>query len=142
MAMTGGLRTGTGYGLRIGKITTAVFNGFIDEVRISNINRSNDWINMTYQMIANHASIVTYGGEENVTSNTCTCVIGANWRINMADHCNITACNNAGFDITFENGTAGDYCNITGAVVGHYNFSLGGAGAWVTGTDAGSLIYG
>jgi len=44
---------------------TGYFNGTIDEVRISNINRSNDWINQSYQMMAAPATYATFGGSEN-----------------------------------------------------------------------------
>ena len=53
----------------IGSRNTATwFLGYIDELTISNTIRSDDWINMTYQLIANHATFVTYGVEETLTS--------------------------------------------------------------------------
>lgn len=45
------------------------YNGSIDEVRISKITRSASWINLTYLLLINHSSFVTYGTEESgVTS--------------------------------------------------------------------------
>jgi len=38
--------------------------GVYDELRMSKTDRSVDWINQTYQMVANHASFVSYGAEE------------------------------------------------------------------------------
>jgi len=94
-------------------------NGSLDEVRISNIGRSAAWINMTYQLMAAHATWVTYGGEENLTiNNTCTCPSPAsNWAINVADHCNITSlCDITGFNLTFTNGTTTDVLNLSAEI--------------------------
>jgi len=44
------------------------WNGMLDEVRISNINRSQDWINQSYQLEANQASYVVFGAVENYSS--------------------------------------------------------------------------
>ncbi|MCX6773380.1 MAG: DUF2341 domain-containing protein, partial [Candidatus Micrarchaeota archaeon] len=44
--------------------STEDFNGIIDEVRISNIARSADWINQSYRMVANQNSYVATNGEE------------------------------------------------------------------------------
>jgi len=76
--------------------------------------------------------------------NTCSCPVpAADWRINLADHCNISSCDNTGFLISFENGTTGDYANITGTVIASsIDFSLAGSGAWLTGTSTGYLKYG
>ncbi len=41
------------------------FNGTIDEVRISNTIRSADWINQTYQLIANQGTYISFGAEVN-----------------------------------------------------------------------------
>ena len=40
------------------------FNGTIDEVRISNISRSPDYINQSYQMVINQSTFVTFGSDE------------------------------------------------------------------------------
>lgn len=42
----------------------AGLNGRIDELRISNVRRSVDWLNETYQLIANQNTFVTFGSEE------------------------------------------------------------------------------
>ena len=39
------------------------FNGIIDEVRVSNVARSADWINQSYQMESNQSSYVSFGYE-------------------------------------------------------------------------------
>jgi len=41
------------------------FNGSIDEIRISNIARSDDWIKQDYQMVNNQDTLVSFGVEEN-----------------------------------------------------------------------------
>jgi len=46
----------------------AGLNGIIDELRISNVRRSTDWINQTYQLIANQNSFVSYGSVETQAS--------------------------------------------------------------------------
>ncbi len=38
--------------------------GDIDEVRISSVQRSDDWINMSYQIVQNQNTLVTFGSEE------------------------------------------------------------------------------
>jgi len=42
------------------------FYGIIDEVRISNVSRSSDWINESYQLVTNQSDFVTFGAVENV----------------------------------------------------------------------------
>jgi len=62
------------YTIKIGTDTTLAanrfFNGTLDEVRVSNTTRSADWINQSYQMIANQASFISFGGEESRTGTT------------------------------------------------------------------------
>jgi hypothetical protein len=43
---------------------TRQFNGFIDEVRVSNIARSSDWINTEYKNQNNPAVFYTIGSEQ------------------------------------------------------------------------------
>ncbi len=43
------------------------FVGIIDEVRISNVTRSQDWINQTYQMVANQNELVVYSTMLNIS---------------------------------------------------------------------------
>jgi len=70
------------------------------------------------------------GGEPPVGGNdTCSCPVSpANWFINMPDHCNITsACNNAGFNLTFTNGTTTDTINISSTIIcDNINFNTTG----------------
>lgn len=40
------------------------YNGYLDELRVSSIMRSSDWINQSYQLIKNQDSLVIFGGEE------------------------------------------------------------------------------
>ena len=40
---------------------TSAYPGIIDEVRISNVARSADWVKATYDTIANNAAFTTYG---------------------------------------------------------------------------------
>ncbi len=44
--------------------TTQDVDGSIDEIRISNVARSANWINQTYRMVANQNTVVTFGSEE------------------------------------------------------------------------------
>jgi hypothetical protein len=39
-------------------------DGSIDEIRISNVARSANWINQTYGMVANQNTFVTFDSEE------------------------------------------------------------------------------
>jgi hypothetical protein len=57
--------TNPSYDFKIGYNT--YLNGTIDEVRVSKTLRSADWINQSYQMVANGASFVTFGSEETET---------------------------------------------------------------------------
>ena len=41
--------------------TPQVFNGSIDEFRISNVARSSDWVKATYDTIKNNATFTAYG---------------------------------------------------------------------------------
>jgi hypothetical protein len=91
---------------------TEAFLGYIDELKVSNIVRSSDWINMSYQLTVNHASFVTYGTEENetvVSTNTCTYTSG-DWFINATDHCNLTSTNLGGNDVNITGSTADECC--------------------------------
>jgi hypothetical protein len=71
------------------------FNGTLDEARISNISRSSDWINQSYQMVQNQNSFVSLGSEE--TGNSCQTSLIANFRVNNTGSVNenITMCINA-----------------------------------------------
>ena len=68
--------SGTGWGssagvdiLYIGKRHDDTWwDGIIDEVRISNVTRSADWINQSYQMIANPTTYVSSGAEEDYSA--------------------------------------------------------------------------
>lgn len=62
-----------------------------------------------------------YPPEVPPVTDTCSCPASpGNWAINMPDHCNITsACNIAGYNITFTNGTSSDYANISSTVTLH-----------------------
>jgi hypothetical protein len=45
-------------------------NGTIDEVRISKVERSNAWFNLTYQLIANYDSLVVFSAEQSAPVTT------------------------------------------------------------------------
>ena len=40
------------------------FNGIIDEVRVSNIERSEDWIKQSYQLVVNQDTFINFGSEQ------------------------------------------------------------------------------
>jgi hypothetical protein len=42
------------------------FNGIIDEVRISNISRTYDWVNQSYQLVANQENLVSFGTKDSL----------------------------------------------------------------------------
>ena len=66
------------------------FEGLIDEVRISNINRSADWINMSYQIVINQSTHVVWGDEvEAPIVDTCTYSSGT-WEVDCSDDCVIS----------------------------------------------------
>jgi len=63
---TASLTTSSGK-LTIGSYNTDValpFTGTIDEVRVSDTVKTPDWINQSYQMVANQGTYVTFGDEE------------------------------------------------------------------------------
>jgi len=45
------------------KLDRPWLDGLIDEFRVSNTPRSSDWINQSYQIVANQANVVSFGGE-------------------------------------------------------------------------------
>ena len=53
------------------------FEGVIDEVELSNIDRSADWINLSHQMVVD-SSYVTFGAEETASGDVNSIVLGAN----------------------------------------------------------------
>jgi surface protein len=61
-----GPMTGYNYNVMIGNNPSLnrAFDGIIDEVRISKTERSASWINLTYQLIVNQASFISYAAEE------------------------------------------------------------------------------
>jgi len=97
---------------RIGGITGQPYSfylGYIDEVRISNIARSVDWINQSYQLVANQDAFVIIGSEENWTScasyseqSSCESQLGCGWLfgncsgtcIPCTNYTNGTSCSN------------------------------------------------
>ncbi len=52
------------------------FNGTMDEVRISNISRSADWISQSYQIINNQSNLVSFGIKEEKTKGIISTVAG------------------------------------------------------------------
>jgi len=44
------------------------FDGEIDEVRLSNVVRSSDWVNQSYQLVINQGTYVVFGTEETIPS--------------------------------------------------------------------------
>lgn len=53
------------------------WDGMIDEVRFTNIGRSGDWINESYQTTINNDKFVTFGAEEEPASNVAPVMISA-----------------------------------------------------------------
>lgn len=96
LGWTYGIGDTSDFPIKIGAWWGPAYQGFIDEVRISNIVRSADWINQTYQVVANQGTYVVFGSEqEEEPEDTCTCPgAGNNWEVDMEDNCNLTeACN-------------------------------------------------
>ena len=88
-------RIGAIWDASAGSCCLKYFSGTIDEVRISNISRSADWINQTYQLVVNQASFVNFGSEENLSSQS------KNWNV-IGNH---TDGNTFGWNVTSWNGT-------------------------------------
>ncbi len=63
--------------------TSYPFEGIIDEVRISDSVRSQDWIAQDFKMVNNQAGMVAFGSEEINITNPCTSVIS--FRIDPAN---------------------------------------------------------
>jgi len=74
--------------------------------------------------------LVLEGGVAPPPTDSCSCPSpAAHWYIDISDNCNITAnCYNKGYDVHFENGTAGDMVNISAMIVAD-NFYTDNAGA-------------
>lgn len=69
------------YPVKIGEgvvdATGGFFNGSMDEVRISNISRSADWISQSYQIVNNQDGLVFFGTKEEKTKGIISTIIGA-----------------------------------------------------------------
>ncbi len=69
------------YPVKIGEgvvdATGGFFNGSMDEIRISNISRSANWINQSYQIVNNQDNLVSFGIKEEKTKGIISTVIGA-----------------------------------------------------------------
>ncbi|MBN2422330.1 DUF2341 domain-containing protein [Candidatus Woesearchaeota archaeon] len=52
-------------------------DGMIDEFRMSNVSRSDDWINQSYQMVVNQDSFIIFGSEEPYSKGTISTQEGA-----------------------------------------------------------------
>jgi len=62
---------------------------------------------------------------------SCSCPSpAAEWHIDISDNCNITTdCDDNGFDVYFENGTAGDMVNVSAMIIAdHFYLQDAGAG--------------
>lgn len=71
--------------------TTRNVDGALDEIRISHVARSNDWMNVTYKAII--GDLLTFGEEEvygEVAVDPCTYPGSGDWTINGSQHCVIT----------------------------------------------------
>lgn len=89
--------------------TDEAFGGSIDEVRISNSTRSDDWINASY--ISQIDTFNTYSAEETAPvegGDSCTYTSG-DWEIICSDECNITS------------NVVGDGSNLTLSGSGNFN---------------------
>lgn len=74
-----GTQLATSEGLCLGNrpapSNTDGFNGWLDELRISNVARSADWVNATYRTIADNAAFTTYGAVKDNNPNLATVVV-------------------------------------------------------------------
>jgi hypothetical protein len=83
---------------------TGNYSGTLDEIRISNITRTDSWINTTYMNMAYPYLFYSVGGEKPYT---CNYIGFGNWFINCSDNC------------TLDSETILDKSNITIAGSGH-----------------------
>jgi len=78
----------------------------------------------------NNVILVLEAGAPAPPVDSCSCPSpAADWYIDISDNCNITSdCDDNGFDVYLENGTAGDMVNISAMIIAD-NFYLQDAGA-------------
>jgi hypothetical protein len=70
---------GVALGIGSAIANTNVFNGTIDEVRISNVVRSSDWVNASFSNQNDTASFLYPGSEESTTSSTTVVTTNYEW---------------------------------------------------------------
>jgi hypothetical protein len=100
-----------------------LFNGTIDEVRVSNVARSANWIKSGYEFVVNQSTYVTFSGGE-----TCPCppTIAnetGNFWVNFTFTPDNTGCplTTDGYNVSWGNGTDNGWINTTSNYI---NFSL------------------
>jgi hypothetical protein len=104
----------TGNPLYIGQITNGGplyqtrYNGILDEVRISNVARTLDWANQSYQMVVNQNDVVSFGPEEVAKNGLISTIIGdVPFYTNESNPRNISLGNGESQEIVFwVNGTS------------------------------------
>jgi alpha-tubulin suppressor-like RCC1 family protein len=114
------------------------FNGSIDEVRISSITRSANWINQTYLMINSYGSYVSFGSEEsssvnytlninNIQANPQIALNRTSINISANITTNIGSIDEAIIRINYPNGTSAANYTMT---------NTGGSNYWNTSTTS------
>jgi len=93
------------------------FNGTIDEVRISSVTRSADWINQSYEMVVNQSTWVSWGSAEQQQNCPPTPIITGNTTYNFGVNYTFTegsgGLDTDSFNISWSNNTASGWQNGT-----------------------------
>jgi hypothetical protein len=101
------------------------WNGTIDEVRISNMTRTTDWINMSYQIVVDQTSLVSWGEEEGRVGGTFVWTNGGSTGIwEDGNNWNLGDYPKDNDDYAIFNGTSTADCNTTGSI------TVGSIGIW------------
>jgi len=120
--------------LNSGVPATPVASFLMDEYRVSNITRTEDYRNATFNMISDNSNVVVFGAQETQTtpSGSCDCPgLNTNWNYNLSDSsCSAisSACDLGTGNLTFIGGGYPLFINSTITV---NKITLPGTGVWV-----------
>jgi hypothetical protein len=104
----------------VGRYTTPFWNGYLDEVRISNVARSASWIGTEYNNQASPSTFYSFGTEENAPSNYTLTVsivgqgsvnLNASGSYNYGDTVQLTAVPDGGWSFKYWSGALSGSAN-------------------------------
>jgi len=68
------------------------WKGWLDEIRIENTTRSEDWINQTFEMVDNKTFLIVGDEEDYIPpTDSCTYSGSGNWEVTWEDNCTIAS---------------------------------------------------